>query len=224
MSLLEKINSNTCTLRLKNDWLKIFTCPVPTSDFLSFVGVAEIDAPQHAVLSLLYDIDAATEWVWKTREMRLLKDLSEDEEGNADGGRVVYQLVSAPWPLFDREIITRSRGFIDPSTSEVFIKMDCLPDFLPLDSRYVRVPQAEGAWNILPVAENSCRVVFRLHIEPGGEIPAWLANIAVIDTPYHTMNNLRQMVKKEKYRTPVDAPFKKSPGDIIQNYQDFIAE
>ncbi|NTU87738.1 MAG: cyclase [Chlorobiaceae bacterium] len=220
MSLLEKINSSTCTLRLKNDWLRIFTCPVPTSEFLSFVGVAEIDAPQHAVLSLLYDIEAATEWVWKTREMRLLRELSEEE----NDGRIVYQLVSAPWPISDREIITRSQGYTDPETSEVFIKLESVPDFLPLNDRYVRVMQLEGAWNILPLSDSSCRVVFRLHIEPGGEIPAWLANIAVIDTPYHTLNNMRQMAKREKYRTPVAAPFKNSPGDIVQNYEDFISE
>jgi hypothetical protein len=218
MSLLEKINSTTCTLRYRNDWLKIFTCPVPASDFLSFVGVANIDAPQHAVLSLLYDIEAATEWVWKTKEMRVLKELSEND------GRVVYQLVSAPWPLSDREIISQSTGYMDPETSEVFIKLECLPDFLPENDRYVRVRQLEGAWNIMPVSDKECRVVFRLHLEPGGEIPSWLANIAVIDTPYHTMNNLRQWVKREKYQIPVEATFKKSAKDVIQNYQDFIAE
>ncbi|NTV93692.1 MAG: cyclase, partial [Chlorobiaceae bacterium] len=196
MSLLEKISTSTCALRLKNDWLKIFTCPVPSSDFLSFVGVATMDVPQHAVLALLYDIEVATQWVWKTREMKVLKELSEDE------GRIVYQLVSAPWPVSDREIITLSQGYIDPETSEVFIKLECKPDYLPLNDKYVRVPQLEGAWNIIPLSENKCRVVFGLHIEPGGEIPAWLANIAVIDTPFHTMNNMREWVKKEKYQNP----------------------
>jgi hypothetical protein len=180
--------------------------------------VATIDAPQHSVLSLLYDIDSATEWVWKTKEMRLLQELTEND------GRVVYQLVSAPWPVSDREIISRSTAFIDPETSEAFIKIECLPDFLPENDRYVRVRQLEGAWNILPLSENQCRVVFRLHIEPAGEIPSWLANIAVIDTPYHTLNNLKEMVKREKYRTPVDAPFRSSSEEIVRNYSDFIAE
>ncbi|HWQ25410.1 MAG TPA: START domain-containing protein [Chlorobaculum sp.] len=218
MTLLEKINSTTCTIRFRNDWLKIFTCPVPSSSFLSFVGVATIDAPQHSVLSLLYDIDSATEWVWKTKEMRLLQELTEND------GRVVYQLVSAPWPVSDREIISRSTAYIDPETSEAFIKIECLPDFLPENDRYVRVRQLEGAWNILPLSDNQCRVVFRLHIEPGGEIPSWLANIAVIDTPYHTLNNLKEMVKREKYRTPIDAPFRSSSEEIVRNYSDFIAE
>ena len=218
MSILEKINNAACTLRFNNDWLKIFTCPVPSSDFLSFVAVATLDSPQHSVLSLLYDIDVATEWVWKTKEMRLLKELTDDE------GRIVYQLVSAPWPVSDREIITRSQGYMDPETSEIFIKLECLADYLPRNDKYVRVPQLEGAWNIIPLSENQCRVVFRLHIEPGGEIPFWLANIAVIDTPYHTMVNLREMVKKEKYRTPVDAPFKKSASDVIQHYEKFITK
>jgi hypothetical protein len=217
MTLLEKINSATCTERFKNDWLRIFTCPVPSSSFLSFVAVATVDASQQSVLSLLYDIDVATEWVWKTREMRVLRELTEND------GRVVYQLVSAPWPVSDREIISRSTAFMDPKTSEAFIRIECLPDFLPLDERYVRVSQMEGAWNILPLSENSCRVVFRLHIEPAGEIPSWLANIAVIDTPYHTMCNLRDMVKREKYRTPVEAPFRTSSDEIIRNYEDFVA-
>jgi hypothetical protein len=216
-SLLEKINNATCTLRLKNDWLKIFTCPVPSSDFLSFVGVAELDASRDAVLALLYDIESATEWVWKTSEMRLLQELSGDD------GRVVYQLVSAPWPVTDREIISRSEGFMDPETGEAFISIEGLPDFLPPDSRYVRVPRLTGAWNITPLAEDRCRVVFRLHIEPGGEIPSWLANIAVIDTPYHTLCNLKEMVKRDKYKTPVMAPFKESSGDVMRNYEEFIS-
>lgn len=219
MSLLEKINSETCTLRFRNDWLKIFTCPVPSSDFLSFVGVATIDAPQHSILSLLYDIESATEWVWKTREMRVLQELTDDNEG-----RVVYQLVSAPWPVSDREIITRSTAYMDPVTKEAFISMECLPDFIPENDRYVRVRRLEGAWNILPLDENRCRVILRLHIEPSGEIPSWLANIAVIDTPYHTLNNMRDMVKREKYRTPVDAAFKDTSDGIVRNYSDFIID
>jgi hypothetical protein len=218
MSLLEKIESATCTLRFRNDWLKIFTCPVPSSNFLSFVGVATIDAPQHSVLSLLYDIGSATEWVWKTKEMKVLQELSESE------GRVVFQLVSAPWPVADREIITRSTAFKDAETNEVFIKLESLPDFIPENDRNVRVRQLEGAWNILPLSENQCRVVFRLHVEPAGEIPSWLANIAVIDTPYHTLHNLRDMVKREKYRQPVDAVLHISGKDVIKNYEDFIDE
>ena len=218
MSLLEKIQSNTCSLRLQKDWLQIYTCPVPTSDFLSFVGIAEIDAPQHSVLHLLYDLDAATEWVWKTREMRILKELSEDQ------GRIVYQLVSAPWPLSDREIISQSQGYRDPKTGEVFIKMTAIPDFIPENDNYVRVPQLEGAWNIIPLSENQCRVVFRVHLEPGGEIPSWLANIAVIDTPYNTMANMREMVKREKYKTPLEVPFTRSTDEIDKNYKEFITE
>jgi hypothetical protein len=218
MSILEKINSTTCSIRFKNDWLKIYTCPVPDSNFLSFVAIATIDASQHAVLSLLYDVDVATQWVWKTREMRVLEELPNDE------GRIVYQLVSAPWPVTDREIISKSTGYQDPDTSEVFIKIECMPDFLPEGGSYVRVRQLEGAWNIMPISENECRVVFRLHLEPAGEIPSWLANIAVIDTPYHTLNNLREMVKDEKYKKVVAGPLIKSAKELIQKYHNFIEE
>ncbi len=218
MSLLDKIKSTSCSLRLQKNWLKIYTCPVPSSDFLSFVGIAEIDAPQHSVLHLLYDLDAATEWVWKTREMRVLKELSEDE------GRIVYQLVSAPWPVSDREIVSQSQGYMDPETGEVYITITARPDFIPENDNYVRVRQLEGAWNIMPLSETSCRVVFRLHLEPGGEIPSWLANIAVIDTPYNTLANMREFVKREAYKNPIDVPFTRSTKGIDKNYTDFITD
>jgi len=32
------------------------------------------------------------------------------------------------------------------------------------------------------------------------------------------------MVKKEKYRTPIDAPFHSSSKEIVRNYSDFIVE
>ncbi len=218
MSLLEKIEANTCSLRLQRDWLQIYTCPVPTSDFLSFVGIALLDAPQHSVLHLLYDVDVATEWVWKTAEMRVLDEL-EDKKG-----RIVYQRVTAPWPIADRDIISHSQGFKDADTSEMFIRITAMPDFLPEHDNYVRVRQLEGAWNVTPLSENRCRVVFRLHIEPAGEIPAWLANIAVIDTPYHTLNNMREMLKREKYTTPIDVPYTTSKIDINMDYHAFIKE
>ena len=102
--------------------------------------------------------------------------------------------------------------------------MTAVPDALPENKDYVRVRQLEGAWNIMPLSENRCRVVFRLHIEPGGEIPSWLANIAVIDTPYNTLKNMREMVKREKYKTPLDVPFMVSKKGIDKNYKEFIVE
>jgi len=35
---------------------------------------------------------------------------------------------------------------------------------------------------------------------------------------------MREMVKKEKYLSPIEAPFKKSAKDVIQNYEKFITE
>jgi len=64
---------------------------------------------------------------------------------------VVYQVVSAPWPVSDRDIVTRSTAYIDPETSEAFVNIESLPDFIPEKNNCVRVRKLEGAWNILPL-------------------------------------------------------------------------
>ena len=43
-----------------------------------------------------------------------------------------------------------------------------------------------------PEGEGRIRVVYELHAEPGGQVPAWLANSFVIDAPYNTLLLLRR--------------------------------
>ena len=37
-----------------------------------------------------------------------------------------------------------------------------------------------------------------MHLDPGGGIPSWLANMFVSDTPYSTLLDLKKHVEKEK--------------------------
>ena len=59
-------------------------------------------------------------------------------------------------------------------------------------------PQVRGvcSWTVTPEAEGRTRVVFEMHLEPGGGIPAWLANSRVVDSPFETLKNLRGIIAK----------------------------
>ena len=39
-----------------------------------------------------------------------------------------------------------------------------------------------------------------MQVDPGGSIKAWMANMFVTDSPYHTMQGLREIIQKKKYK------------------------
>ena len=57
-----------------------------------------------------------------------------------------------------------------------------------------------GFWSFTPVDNGKILVRYQVHAEPGGSLPSWLANSVVVDTPYYTMANMVEMLKKEKYQ------------------------
>jgi hypothetical protein len=43
-------------------------------------------------------------------------------------------------------------------------------------------------------------VEYQLLVNPGGNVPAWIVNMAVIDGPFETGVNMREWIKKEVYQ------------------------
>jgi hypothetical protein len=43
-------------------------------------------------------------------------------------------------------------------------------------------------------------VTYELVLDPGGYIPAWIANIVLKDTPYFTLERLRRVVERPEYQ------------------------
>jgi hypothetical protein len=64
----------------------------------------------------------------------------------------------------------------------------------------MRVRKIDGYWYFNPLTNGRVQVVYQVHNEPGGKIPSWLVNSIVITQPYHTLKNMKKMVRLQKYR------------------------
>ncbi len=59
----------------------------------------------------------------------------------------------------------------------------------------VRIPKSTGFWTITPISENQTKLEYQMHVEPGGYVPAWLANLKIVDTPFTFLYNLREHIE-----------------------------
>ncbi|MFZ5756304.1 MAG: START domain-containing protein [Pseudomonadota bacterium] len=112
-----------------------------------------------------------------------------------------YQfLTSLPWPLQDREALVQLLVRQDPNTKAVTVHVVNKPDLLPPNDEYVRIPQMQGRFAFAPTGNgHEVEVTYELIMDPGGYIPAWIANIVLKDVPYFTLEKLRRVVERPEY-------------------------
>jgi len=171
--------------------LNIYTRYIKGSDLKAFKAEMTVKQPIGAVFAVLADHDNSCNWIANCGGYKML-------DGEA-GANYSYMINEAPWPVSDRDAVVRSVVRQNPETYVVDIELVGLPDYIPEDDDYIRIPKMDGFWKLIPVDEATTTIIYQVHADPGGGLPTWLSNSVVVDTPYDTMRGLLKQLKKEKY-------------------------
>ena len=185
----------------KSDWhlkkfekgISVYTRDAANSDFKELKCVVVLKTSLSSIVSLLNDWDTYPQWVYKCGKSTTLKKISETEVMH-------YQTVEAPWPVDSRDFVVNVKLSQDPVTKIVSIVSTCMPAYIPKVSGYVRITEFKASWTLIPLKDGSIQVVYQLLVNPGGYVPAWLVNLAVIDGPYETTLHFKDWVMKDKYQ------------------------
>lgn len=177
------------------DGIEIYNRTTGGTDLKEFKGEVKIRAALSSIIAVLSDIDNYTNWVYQTRKAEILK-----KEGDIE---YIHVVIKAQWPVQDRDIIYKCEMSQNPKTREVTITMSGIPDYIPPQKDVVRMPSASGLFILTPLENNEVKITYQLRAVSGGQIPQWMADLVVVDSPYITLHNLREEIKKEKYRNSV---------------------
>ncbi len=74
------------------------------------------------------------------------------------------------------------------------------PDALPPNNDYIRFPEMWGKLGFIRLGDDQVEMTYELILDPGGYIPAWIANILLRDAPYFTLERLRRIILKPEYQ------------------------
>lgn len=172
--------------------LKIYTRKIEGSSLKEFKGEMLVDTKLTTLVALMLDAEAAPKWMHQCEKFEVIERVGPHH-------LIIHFINGAPWPVSDRDAVVSSKMTQDPETLEVKIAVKALTEYLPEDDDFVRIPRMAGFWSFTPQAEKVL-VRYQVHAEPGGSLPAWLANSVVVDTPQYTMLNMLDMLELEKYQ------------------------
>jgi hypothetical protein len=176
-------------LELEKEGIKVYTRHVEDSSFKEFRGEMDMTGNISEIASEICDVEKYPEWCYKTELVRVIK-----KEGNS----IRYFYVSeTPGFLKTRVAYFESKKDIDPKTNEVTISLNNFQSGETIPESSLLIPIMKGYWKLTPKGENSVHVTMQMLTDPGGIIPAWLANLVVVDSPFVTFKNLRERVSKK---------------------------
>lgn len=191
-------------LNTEKDGIKVYTSQVPDSKIKAIKVECEIDANPSQLVALLMDVNTSPEWVYHTKTCTLVKQVSPSE-------LYYYSEISLPWPAANRDFVAHLKVTQNPETKVVLIDGPAVSGMVPLKKGLVRIEHSTGKWIITPQGNNRVKVEYTLHVEPGGDLPAWMVNMFATNGPLQAFENLRTELPNYK-NSPVAYIDNSTPG------------
>jgi START domain len=163
-----------------------------------FRAVTKVRSSLSAFVALFKDLDNMPFWAYRIEKAQRVKVVSDVEV-------YAYTINAMPAPLHDRDSVVRTTIAQDEQTLRLTFTGTGVPDMIPRDERYIRMPVVESSWTFTPIADGMVEVVFQGYGDPGGTLSsgllAWFVRFSAAEAPYQTMLRMRTFVQRPEYQS-----------------------
>lgn len=172
------------------DGIKVWGLEVPGQDLPGFRGITMVNATIEELLTELLDFKSHPQWMWNTMESRIVKQLN-------DTRAIIYNLINAPWPVKDRDMVMDSDYRYTPDHKALTIVFRQTKEGgVPVRSRTVRIPRIEGFYRFWSESPTRTNVLYQVEVDIGGNVPNVAAHRYAKKLPFETLEALRERVEK----------------------------
>lgn len=182
------LNANEWIVRLNKEEIEVQTKKTTLSDVDSFRAITIANAPLREVLTLIEDPTRSSLWIKYCKEEEVLKIINPNTW-------IKRTITNMPWPLTNRDSISQNVKTISEDGKTVTIHFDSIADFYPPQEAFVRMELLKGYWKLETIDENKTKITYEVLTDPKN-LPAWLVNSGVVDQPFETLNNLKNIIEK----------------------------
>ena len=188
------------SVKSQEDWneikdkngIKVFTRKTPNSKFHELRIECEFEGRISQLAAVLLDVDNHPRWSYNTVSTRILKASATDV--------IFYVELECPWPIENRDVVVHMTLAQKFENKVMTIVSQNLDDYLPVEKSLVRVKYSKVTWTVKPLNDTQFKVDYRLQIDPGGSLPAWLLNLFISKGPFESFSKLKEQIRLPEYR------------------------
>jgi hypothetical protein len=175
-------------LKKGKDGIKVYSRSSKYSKFNEIKAEFSIKTSLFKFFSVMADIEKYPLWVYGTKSAVVMKRLNEGEV-------IYYSEINAPWPVSNRDFYSKIKISLDTIKRAITINSYSIPDFKPVKNGIIRIPYSTADWTVSAVDNSTLNVVYKVAIDPGGKLPAWLVNMFATSGPIESFTKLRERCK-----------------------------
>lgn len=174
--------------------IQVYTQKMPASDYKAFKATMRIHANIEQLMHFINRSENCPLWQYRCLKMQII------------GQRYLYKLSELPWPLHNRYTVMEMHIKNQTKTPQRTlylknIKRSELPPYiaeqLPDENNTVQMRVSDGYWQFSQISPTQTDIIYQMHGDPAGVIPASLANQGVINAGFETLKMLREQMEKD---------------------------
>jgi len=177
----------------EKDGIKIYTRKEAGKSLKSYKGVTDIDSPAEKVFALIEDVNNTDWWDKNFTQIKVL----QYEKNKLAQYYLVYKL---PWPVTDRDLCVDVKVTTNPVTGAGKITATPLSGAITERKDKIRIKEYRQTWTVERVGNNMAHVVLEGYIDPAGNIPEWISNLLIVDSPIKVISGIKQRLERNRIR------------------------
>jgi len=167
--------------------IKVYTETESGSDYKAFKAEMQVRCSIENIVKVLKNSESINNWIVNCKGIKLLKTDNSDQ--------YYYIETSLPFPFKNRDMVYHFQ-YTEINSGQVRVNVTGITDYVPTAEGIVRLAKANGYWLLTSIDTSNTAVTYQMHVEPGGLIPAWLANPFIVNVPFSTFKELRKIIQK----------------------------
>lgn len=175
----------------EKDGIKVYTRKEVNSTLKASKGEVTFKASPEKVNLLVGDAKNIDWWD---------KNISSVKVLNFERNKYIqyYIVYSVAWPLTNRDLALQATISTDPVTGVRTVIAKPLLNVVPEKKDLVRIKKYWQKWTVQPLDNGYVHVTLEGFVDPTGNVPSWLFNMVVTETPFNALSSLRERTLSAK--------------------------
>jgi hypothetical protein len=175
-----------------SDGIKSYVRSVPGTDLKEYLAVTTIDAKMEVIGEVLRDVPEFGKWMPDFTGAEVVKKY--------DRNTFILHLILSPLFIQQRDIVLKDEAVYDYENGNARINFFCTDDVkIPVEKNRTRITIMNGLYKMDYLGRNKTRFIYKLKVDPAGNIPKSLAYSVMKEYPAKTLKNLKEMAANKKY-------------------------
>jgi hypothetical protein len=179
----------TWKLSKEKDGIRVYQSDVKYSKYKSIKVECVLEGSYDKLTAVLNNVSGHKDWVYHCKTSYMIKRVNPFE-------LYYYTEASLPWPMTNRDAVVHLK--MDRDSLNRFLKITSIgvPNYISEKSGKVRVTRSNVSWNVTMPSTKTISIVYIFEAEPGGSLPAWVANMFADKGPYETFKKLGEVLRQ----------------------------